>query len=267
MKDTNMKISHKNCLHGYLSNWHIAVNVKAHSVQKSSSELAIPQPTQSLLRHEGNICLMLELFEGRLTDFEKSLNGEKEESDFGAYSEAITFLDAYYLFTRILLDNVAGIVRHFHNNNNEDQQIKDKFSDLYKKAVKGELPDDNLNMLFSGCKTWFPQFKDRRDDIVHHYETYLIGFDRNSDGDTTAMQISPTQKTPMENLRSYIGMVMAGYQHFIDGLLDYWDGAFQRWYGVSVYRSTTILLRQRANILWWAYRYGGYENNNMQISR
>jgi hypothetical protein len=260
-----MKIICKNCVDSYLGDWLMAVNIKARLERKPSSGLAVPRPVQSLRRHELNVCYMLERFEERLIHFEASLNNDKKDNDFSAYSEAITFLDAIYLFSRILLDSVAGTVRHFHNNNNENQQIKESFNDLYTKAIEGKLPNKNLNTLFAECKTWFPQFKTRRDDIVHYYETYLIGFDRNSEGDTIAMQISPTQKTQMEDLRSYIGMVMAGYQHFIDGLLDYWDEAFKIWYGVNVFRNPTILLGQRANILWWACRYGGYRNVNIQI--
>lgn len=247
----------------------MAMEVKARVEGRPSSGLTVPQPVQSLMRHKLNLCLMLELFDERLTRFERSLKGEKVNCDYGAYSEAIAFLDAIYLFSRILLDSAAGVVRHYYNYNNKDYKLKESFNDLYNKAVDGELPN-NLNKMFSECEMWFPQFRNRRVDIVHHYETYFIGIGKNSEGDTTAMQFSPRKKTQkIEDLRSYIGMVMAGYQRFVDELLDYWDEMFRSWYGImrsANSRTTTIFEGRSANILWWAYRYGGYRNDNMVVS-
>jgi hypothetical protein len=139
---------------------------------------------------------------------------------------------------------------------------------MYKKSVKGELPG-KLNTVFSEGKTWFPELKDRRDAIVHEYETYFIVFGQNSKGEKTAQQFSPLRNTQAigdEDLRSYIGMVMAGYQSFVDRLLDYWDEMFESWYGMSVHRDSTTLAGRSGNILWWAYRYGGYKNDNLLIS-
>lgn len=264
-----MRISHKNCLQGYLSGWLECMNIKACVEGKSSSGLTVPQPVQSLMRHKLNLCLMLELFDERLTRFERSLKGEKGNCDPIVYFEAMAFLDAIYLFSRMLLDSAAGVVRHYYNYNNKGHKLKESFNDLYKKAVKGELPD-KLNKVFSDCETWFPQLRDRRDDIVHRYETCFIVFGQNSEGGTTAQQFSPRKKTPeIEDLRSYIGMVLAGYQSFVDRLLDYWDEMFRSWYGImrSVNsRTTTISEGRSANILWWAYRYGGYRNDNMVVS-
>lgn len=114
---------------------------------------------------------------------------------------------------------------------------------------------------------WFPKFVERRDKIVHYYETHFIGFGKNSEGETKAMQFSPKKKTQeIEDLRSYIGMVMAGYQCFVDDLLDYWDKMFIDWYNFRVGRVTSILEGRRANILWWAYKYGEYRNDNMVVS-
>ena len=85
-----MRIEHKNCLHGYVGEWMQRMNVKARAEGKPAAGLEIPQPLQSLMRHEQNLCLMLELFEECLARFEKSLKGKKEDCDFGAYSEALT---------------------------------------------------------------------------------------------------------------------------------------------------------------------------------
>jgi len=265
-----MRISHKNCLPSYLSDLLMAMEVKARAEGRPSSGLTVPQPAQSLMRHKLNLCLMLELFDEHLTRFEKSLNGEKADCDYDAYFKATAFLDAIYLFSRILLDSVAGVVKHRDlDKSKKGHELPKSFDDMYKKSVKGELPN-NLNKVFSDCETWFPQLKDRRDTIVHDYETNLIGIGNNSEGETTAMQFSPLKKTQkIEDLRSYIGMVMAGYQSFVDRLLDYWDEMFKCWYGIirSVNsRTRTIFEDRSANILWWAYQYGGYRNDNMVVS-
>lgn len=261
-----MRIEHKNSIDGYVSQWLEVMNVKARAEGKTSSGLTVPQPVQSLMRHELNLCLMLELFDEHLTRFEKSLNGNKADCDYDAYFKATAFLDAIYLFSRILLDSAAGVVRHCYQCNNRGLELDKSFSKLYKKAVKGKLPN-NLNRVFSECEPWFSQFTERRDKIVHYYETHLIGFEMNSEGKAQAMQFSPTGKTEqIEDLRSYIGMVMAGYQHFVDRLLDYWDEMFIGWYGCRGGRITSISEGRRANILWWAYKHGGYTNDNMVVS-
>lgn len=250
-----------------MGEWLERMNVKPRAEGKPSSGLTVPQPLQSLMRHELNLCLMLELFDERLTRFERSLKGEKVNCDYGAYSEAICFLDAVYLFSKLLLDSAAGVVRHLHKFRTGCELTK-RFNVMYNRSLTGELPD-NLNMVFLGVETWFPQLEDRRDDIVHRYETYFIVFGQNSEGKKTAQQFSPRENAHViddEDLQSYIGMVMAGYQRFVDGLLDYWDEMFRSWYSISVFRHSTHLLGRSANILLWAYRYGGYRNDNMVVS-
>ena len=72
-----------------------------------------------------------------------------------------------------------------------------------------------------------------------------------------------------EDLRSYIGSAMAGYQSFTDDILDYWDEMFVEWYGIVrsiASRQVTLLEGRSANILLWAYRYGGYINQEMVIN-
>ncbi len=247
------------------------MELKARAEGKPSPGLRTPQPVQSLTRHKSHLGLMIELFDECHTRFEKSLNGELADFDYRAYSKAICFLDTIYFFSRMLLDSAAGIVKHRYFDKSETgRELPKNFNGMYKKSLKGELPN-NLNKVFSECKTWFPELKDRRDTIVHKYETNLIGIEKNSKGETTAMQFSPLKKTPkIKDLRSYIGMVMAGYQSFVDRLLDYWDEMFKCWYGIrmSVNPRTQIIfsMGQTASILWWAYQYGGYRNDDMVVS-
>lgn len=230
-------------------------------------ESRIPQPLQSLSRHEYNLCVLLALFDERLKRFEATINNERPE--FGAYSEAMTFLDSIYLFTRMLLDSAAGIVRHYYKCN-EKRDLSKSFDELLKKSEQGQLPE-GLNEVFSSCDAWFSQLKERRDDIVHHYETYFIGFGQNAQGGMTVVQFSPRNKTHAardEDLRSYLGLVMAGYQRFVDRLLDHWDVTFCRWFGIVASinsRPITIFEGRSANILWWAYRYGEYRHDALVV--
>jgi hypothetical protein len=259
-----MRIEHKNSLTTYLSNWLMVMNVRARAEGKSSSGLGMPQPARSLERHEFSLCVMLELFDDRLTRFEKALAGKILDSDYGAYAEAVTFLDVIYFLSRMLLDSAAGIVRHLHKWDTGDELPK-SFNKMLERSVRGDLPND-LSVVFSGCETWFPQLKDRRDDIVHNYETCFIGFKLRSEGGMTAMQFSSRKGALAESeLRSYVGTVMAGYQNFVDRLLDYWDGMFVASHGISVSRNRTILEGRTGNILGWAYRYGEYRNKDLFI--
>lgn len=256
-----------NCFSAYCGNVLTVVAIKARAAGQASLKSRTPQPLQSLVRHEYGLCLMLELFDERLKRFEATLNDKRPE--FGAYSEAMAFLDAIYLFSRMLLDSAAGVVRHFYTCN-EKCDLPKSFNDLLKKSAKGELPD-NLNPVFAGCDTWFPSLKERRDDIVHRYETYLIVFERDHVGKKTPVQFSPSNKThPILNIdvRGYVGGVMAGYQRFIDALLDHWDTTFPRWYGIAACinaRQLGILEGRSGNILWWAYRYGGYRHDSLVV--
>ncbi len=261
-----MTMAHKNDLQSYLGNWLAVMGVKARAEGKASSGSHVPPPLQSLMRHELNLCYMLELFDERLTRFERSLSAEKASCDYGAYTEAMVFLDAIYLFSRMLLDTVAGIVKHL-DKSDPGRALPTSFDDLVKKSSKGQLPTD-LNAVFLPCQAWFPQLKTRRDDIVHHYETYFIGFAPNSMGGRTAVQFLPRKETHAisdEDLRAYVGTVMAGYHDLIDRLLDYWDKVFRDWYRISVPRDQPLLAGRRGNTLLWAYRYGGYRNASLVI--
>ena len=258
-----MLITHTNCLSAYLSDSQWVIDAIARAARRPSAGLGIPQPLQSLTRHEYNLCLMLGFFDDCLKRF------EAKRPDFGAYSEAMAFLDVIYILSRLLLDSAAGVVRHYYKCN-DNCELPKSFNGIFTKSAKGQLPD-NLNAVFSGCKTWFPDLKARRDDIVHHYETYFIGFEQNSRGKMTPIQFSSRSKTraiPNEELRAYIGGVMAGYQRFIVALLNNWDTTFKRWYGIGQTpnsRRFTILEGRSANILWWAYQYGGYRHDNLVI--
>ena len=116
----------------------MALAARSRAEGKPLMELQIPQPLQSLSRHEYNLCVMLALFDDRLRRFEATIDDERPE--FATYSEAMTFLDSIYLFTRMLLDSAAGIVRHYYKSN-EKRDLPKSFDELLKKSKQGQLPD------------------------------------------------------------------------------------------------------------------------------
>ncbi len=258
-----LHIEHNNCLQAYVSDWRSTINLRARVRGEPPPAPTNPQPSQALSRQTINLCILLELLEGRLTRLERSLEGKKEDFDYGAYPEAMFFLDAFYMFSRMLMDITEGVVKHFHRYNFDGDILPDSFDDIFKKAKKEELPG-NFNKVFSGVEKWFPDLRQRRVGIVHGYETLLLCLKKESDGEITAHQLSSIRKNHSgepEEIRSYIGKVMAGYQSFVDKLLDYWDEMRE----CKPPRSPSILAGQMANILWWASQYGRYENKNMIV--
>jgi hypothetical protein len=71
-----------------------------------------------------------------------------------------------------------------------------------------------------------------------------------------------------EDIRNYFGFVLCGYHKFIDNLLDHFDDKLEIWYRIGRGKSsrTTCILEGNSGItLWWAYKYGSYRNNDLQI--
>ena len=100
---------------------------------------------------------------------------------------------------------------------------------------------------------------------MHRYETNFIGLVRNHNGGIGFEQFSPFDGKSPEDLHSYIGTVMAGYQRFVDRLLDHLDEMLGTWCGIRGSRSSTSFADGAGNILRWAYEYGGYRNDTMTI--
>ena len=116
-----MRITHKNSLTVYLSDWHNAMEAKE-TVQKSRALLTrLPQPVMSFTRREYGTCLMLELLDNRLKQIEgcvKDIDPVKDNAPFSkGYFEAMIFMDTTYIFLRSLLDDVAGIIEYFYKTN------------------------------------------------------------------------------------------------------------------------------------------------------
>jgi hypothetical protein len=272
-----MEITHKNCVTGYLSHWQSAMKARE-AVQNSGAFAAgLPQPVKSFTRREYGICLMLELLDDRLKQaehFVKSIDPGQDIGPFSkSYSEAMTFMDTIYILLRSLLDDVSGIIEYFYKSN-KIPGIPKSFSELLKKAKAGKTPED-LICILQPCQDWFPKLKKDRDDIVHEYETNLIGFVMDpKKGGWTSIQFSGKTHGVMENggvgIRTNLGILLANYQSFIDDLLDLWDRKLLEWYGIVSSpnsRPSTILEGRSGNMLRWAVDYGRYTDKEMIISR
>ena len=153
-------IQHKNSLTGYISDLQMRIDIMARGQGKPPSRSAIPRPVQALIRHEQSICILLELLEERLTRIEAALP-RKDDSVFIAYAEALVFLDAVYIFTRMALDSVAGIIECLYKQYARET-LPPRFKDMLNLSTKGGLPG-SLNAVFSSAGNWFRQFRDRRE--------------------------------------------------------------------------------------------------------
>ena len=272
-----MEITYKSCLIDYLSHWQSAMKARE-AVQNGRTFVPrFPQPVRSFIRREYGICLMLELLDDRLKQIEhfvKDIDFCKDIEPFSkGYHEAMTFMDTTYIFLRSLFDDVSGIIEYIYKSN-KVSGVPKSFSDLLKKAKTGQIPDD-LICILRPCQDWFPTLKKDRDDIVHDYETNLIGLVMHPRrGGWTSIQFSGKTRRVMENpgvgIRANLGALLANYQKFIDDLLDLWDKIFFEWYGiVSSHNSrpSCILEGRSANMLLWAVDYGGYTDKKMTISQ
>lgn len=220
---------------------------------------------------------MLELLDNRLIQMEdhvKDINPDEDFESFSkAYTEAMTFMDATYIFLRSLLDDVTGVIEYFYKSN-KVAKLPQSFFDLLKKAKAGLVPKE-LILILQPCQEWFPELKKQRDDILHRYETNLIGFVRNpKKRGWTSIQFSGRDSASMESggvgIHSNLGVLLAEYQRFIDDLLDLWDKKFMEWYGIVSSRNSrnlSTLVGRSANMLFWASIYGRYTDEEMTITR
>ncbi len=190
--------------------------------------------------------------------------------DLQAYAEARVFLKASYLFFRILLDDVSGIIKYFYNKKEPKVEVKKSFNDLLKKAKNGELPED-LSKLLERSSSWFPEMRKRRGDLEHQYESLLISFKQNGDGKHILGHFSTKGHTSSEyeDIREYFGFVLCEYQTLIDNLLDHFDTKFRDWYRIvqgKSGRTGSIMSGYVALSLWWAHKYGNYRHKDLQVS-
>ena len=269
-------VVHKNCLSAYLSGWKMCMHMIFMSVGKMRSEeeaqryriKRIPTPFQSFSFNTHDLCVLLAHLDDRLRVLEETPL-TTTQFPHQVYGEARVFLKSCYIFFRILLDDLSGIIEYFYKKNEQKVEVKKSFYDLLKKAEIERLPKDLLKLL-EGPSLWFPEMKRRRDDLVHEYDSFLISFDRGKDDAKTVGHFSTkgAATSDYEDVRKYFEVVCCEYQKLIDDLLDHFDRKFADWYGIiqgKGGRTSSIMHGYAGIILWWAYRYGNYRHEDFQV--
>ncbi len=71
---------------------------------------------------------------------------------YQAYAEAKVFLKVCYIFSLIVLDDIAGIIEYFYKKNEPNVEVKKRFSDLLGKANKDRLSSSEPLRTTKGSK-------------------------------------------------------------------------------------------------------------------
>ena len=258
-----MNVNHKNNLSGYIGNWLVVMNV----IKKTQPPVRIPQAVVSYNDNTYDLSLMLSYLDNNLTILEGTPLTPVEFDDL-AYAQARAFMKVCYMFLRVILDNVFGIIKYFYDQNERGVIAKrcDSFSNLLTEADNRKLPEDLIRLL-QPVKEWFNEMSKRRNDLVHRYESLLISLRQDKNGKNILGHFStkgqPTKE--YEDIRKYIGFVLCEYQKLIDNLLDHFDCKFRDWYGIAPHRDMTIFDRIVDMPLWWAHKYGNYRHKDLHI--
>ncbi|MFQ5925190.1 MAG: hypothetical protein ACE5IE_04260, partial [Dehalococcoidia bacterium] len=255
-------IQHKNDISTYLSDW---MNMMSRMRPEEAHRYRLPRipaTVQSLHIHTYDLSVVLEYLDSRLQVLEgKPILQEGKpmlQLDYKAYAEARVFLKAFYIFFRILLDDVSGIIEYFYKKNERGVAVTKSFDDLVKNSKKGKLPE-GLSGLLEQPSSWFPAMTKRRDDLVHEYESFIISIEQGEDGKNILgyFSIKGSASGMYEDIRKYFGFLLCEYQMLIDNLLDHFDNKFRDWYGIvqgKSGRTLTIMQGCVAFPLWWAYK-------------
>ena len=269
---TQIRITHNNDLRAYLSDWKTKMGILYNTIAKRDPEESkrynitrIPKPIESFSFNSNDFSILLRYLDNTLRILEET-PVTHSEFPYQVYAEARVFLKSFFIFLRILLDDLAGIIEYFYKTNGRLGRIKG-FDDLLKKAYKSKLPED-LSELLRPRRSWFQELKKIRDDLIHHYDSILISFKQNEGGRNVVGHFNIKGRTHyvQEDTRKYIGLALSEYQGFIDDLLDHFDRRFKDWYGIvrgKTSRTTSII--EGDITLWWAYKYGNYRDQALQV--
>jgi hypothetical protein len=224
-----------------------------------------PKPFLALSNNSYDLSLMLKYLDSKLITLEN-------KQHYKSYSECIVFLKSSYIFYRILLDTLAAVIEFLYKKN-ESINLPNSFKKLISKYKTNELPTE-LSQLIKNTLSWFPEFKSRRDDLVHNYQTFLIHFGKDTDNLITlehsyTFDKKVSNSNNLGNIREYLGFIFKEYPVLVDGLLDHFDSKFHDWYGiVRGYdsRTETILEGTPAYMIWWTAKYGNYKHDGLFIN-
>jgi hypothetical protein len=264
-----MEAIHKNDLSAYLSDRKMQMETvnKLSKIGKNKSH-TIPRNFQAIFEHAKDLWIVLRYLDSRLKILENNKLPLSEK--YQDFADAVVFLKCTYIFYRILLDTIARIIRYFYREN-EGIELPDSLFMPPDKSKKRENIPKDLSVILNKVYIWFPELKDRRDDLVHDCESFLILFEGNKSGMNMLKHSNITPKKEIKSfgrIREYIGFLLCEYQKLIDNLLDHFDSKFKIWYGIvasKASRSSSMMEWNSANMLWWAVKYGGYKNPDLRL--
>ena len=268
-------VQHKNYLSTYLSEWitmmrYMLINVKPELTQVYNLK-KIPTTFESLNSNTYDLSLMLSYLDAKLTILEKTPMVAGQRIDYQVYSESRSFLKVCYLIIRILFDDVSGVIKYFYDKNEPNSGVTKSFNDLLKKALNDKLPTD-LSRLLQRTIVHFPEMRRRRVELEHNYESLLVSFKKGEHGENILGHFSMKGHISKDygDIRQYFGDILCEYQLLVDNLLDHFDNKFKGWHGIDLgksLRNITIMQGCTALPLLWAYQYGNYKHNDLQISK
>ena len=258
-------IYYKNNISSYIGNWHLLM-----SQSKRQLPIDIPQELVSLKDNTLDLSVMLSYLDAKLTILEETPFVVGQQIDEIAYAESISFLKVCYLLVRILFDDISGIIKYFYDKNEPNSGVTKSFNELLKKAKKKALPKEalpeDLSQTLIKSISHFYKMKERRDALIHYYESLLVSF-RQEEGKTILGHFSTKGRTTKEyeDIRPYFGVILCEYQNLVDNLLDHFDLKFVDWYGFRPPRNLNILVGKNGILLWWAYKYGNYKHGDLTV--
>jgi len=257
-------ITHINVLSTYLADWSMRVRLLPKVRVPTAPFRSYGNVFQAISTGQRDINTLLRLISERLHILETRPIPNVENTktfDFSTDVETIVLLKALYVQVRIYLDGISGVIRYFHRQMN----LPKDFNKLLKKLEKKAIPDD-LSQILSPALNWFKEFKDTRDDLVHHYEDFLLLFNGNVIHHASLSKIKNHKAFDYGSIKSCLGELLKNVQVLTDHLLDYFDKKFLDWYGFvqsSTSRNRTIF--EGGYMLYWAYKYGGYNHTELHV--
>jgi len=265
-----MKSIHKNYLSGYLSDWKMKMEMMNKYLKKDEK---IPKSILELVDiisiQENDLRILLGYLDSKLRSLEDDklpFTAEKYQD----YADAVVFLKSIDIFFMILLDKIGRIIRYFYKIKN-GIKLQNKLFCPSKEGKKYIKTPSELSVILCKAYDWYSIAEDRRNDLVHKCETFLIFINTDKDGITlehSAMQYKKEIKRFGE-IRAYIGFILCSYQKLIDDLLDLFDSKFNTRYGIVASkesRNSAMMIYDSSNILWWAVKYGEYKHSDLEIS-
>lgn len=269
--ESSISVCHKNDLGTYLSDWvtmmRTVINITRPEKAQRHDLTRTPTTFESLHNNTYDLSVVLVHLDSRLRVLEEK---PIRQLDLRAYAEARVFLKAFYVFFRILLDDMSGVIEFFYKKNEPGVAVTKSFNGLLENAKRGRLPED-LSRLLEQPSQWFPEVMYSRDDLVHYYDSLLISIEQGKGGKNILGYFNIKGRAHREcvNVREHLGFLLCEYQTLIDNLLDHFDTKFRDWYGIvrgKSGRTLTIMQGCVAFPLWWAYEYGNYRHKDLQVS-